>query len=261
MDEINVQPEGVASEGAISKSGETSDKGETSKQGEVSKGTEPQKEAEKSQLLTPEQVNEIIRKALIEERPKIYQSVADKLRHESDTAIRRAQVAEGTLTNFRGRLGELDPEMSKDLELAEYKARAKAEQVAAAEEAKAREQGTFIQTFNKQTEEHLAELGIDLDDKRLDLALDASPLERRERIDKSIRKIIKANAKTAEEKQSQVIKDVEAKIRKDLGLDSVDTSNPVGVKSDASSKAELNRKYAQGEISMREYEEGSNKYK
>ncbi len=259
-DEKIVQPD-AASQGAESKQGETSVEGVTSEKSEVSQGTE-HKEGVSPQLLTPEQVKEMIKTSLAEDRERIRQSVTDKARYEVEQALRGRQIAEGTLTGFKGRLGEIDSEMAKDLELAEYKAREKALQDAAQEATKMQEYNAFTEAFNSQTKKHLAELGIDLDDKGLDLAEDELiPLARRDRIDTSIRKILKAKEKAAEEKESQKMKDIEAKIRKDLGLDSVDTSNPVGVKSNASSKAELNRKYAQGEISYKEYEEGSKKYR
>ncbi|MFH0897485.1 MAG: hypothetical protein V1850_05515 [Candidatus Bathyarchaeota archaeon] len=197
----------------------------------------------------------------VEAAKREIQSAKDKSKAEVERERTKAQIAEETLKGFRGRVGELDPEVAKDFRIAEYESRDKALQAVSQNEAVAKQQEEFDKNFTSQMNQFITSFGVDPSDKKIDWGEDApNYLVKQQRILDSVAKIHKANLKAAEEKQSQVIKDVEAKIRKDLGLDSVDTSNPVGVKSDASSKAELNRKYAQGEISTKEYEEGSKKY-
>jgi len=61
----------------------------------------------------------------------------------------------------------------------------------------------------------------------------------------SVARIQKENIKAAGEKQKQEFKDLEAGLRKDLGLDSVDTSTSTGV---SGSDADFQKKWNAGEI-------------
>jgi len=91
----------------------------------------------------------------------------------------------------------------------------------------------FNQKFDEQMGQFITNMGIDVNDKRLDKGADAKDYwEKQQRILASVSKIQKENQKDAEEKLTQQQKDFEAKIRKDLGLDTEDTSTPTGVSVD-----------------------------
>ena len=241
MDEINVQQSDVlkgtesqteetSTQEVESKQGEPSITGEPSKQGETPKGVETP-----NQLLTSEQVSKMIEKSLADERWKIRRSVEDKTRVEVERALSRANIAEETLSGFRGKIGELDPDVAKDIKLAEYESRDRAFQSVQQKQAEMEQQHKFHESFTSQINQFITGMGVDPGDKKIDWGEDApNYLVKQQRILDSVAKIQKANLKDVEEKQSQVIKDVEAKIRKDLGLDSVDTSNPVAPRKDQS---------------------------
>ncbi len=196
----------------------------------------------------------------VEASKRELQSVKDKHKAELERAQREAQIHKETFNTFKSNLGELDPEMSKNLELAELRSKDKASQVATQNEQIAKQRQEAFDRFNSNITQFITESGIDPNDKRVDWGSDAQTLlDKQNRILASVAKIHKVNAKDSEEKQSKTLKDEIAKVRKELGLDSVDTSNPVGVNL-SSSKAELNKRYANGEISTREYEEGLKKF-
>ena len=218
----NVQ-EGSVSEGTES---------QELKQGEVSQEA-TSKEGIIPQSLTPDQIKEIIKESLSVEREKIRQSVADKSRYEVEQALKRATTAEQTLLHMKGSLKDVDPDTLKDLELAELRARVGISQGMEQEASIRQQQTDFDQKFHTGVKTHIAELGIDPNDKRLDWADDAKDyLEKRQRIDGSIRKVIKENTEKEKEGLSRQMKEMEAKLRQELGLDSVDTSNPVAPRKD-----------------------------
>jgi len=231
----NVQP-GSVSEG-------TESTGETPKPGEVSQEA-PSKEGTTPQSLTPEQVKEMIKESLAAEREKIKQSVADKSKFEIEKALKRANVAESTLQNI---IPELDEETRNKIELHRLRGQAAQYQTREQEEDAKRQYDEFHQTFNAQMEEFITDLGIDPTDKRIDWGKDAKdPFEMQKRIHSSATKILKENKKAEDEKRSQDIKDLEAKLRKDLGLDSVDTANPISAPKKDISKMSASEKIRAG---------------
>jgi hypothetical protein len=242
MDDKDVQ-KGAVSEGTESK-GEVSTEETTSqvtKEGEVSQET-TSKGKEAPELLTPEQVKEIVRESLAVEREKIKQSVADKTRFEVEQALRKAQIAEATLDKFAP---ELDEETRNKLELHRLRSKDAVYQTREQEEAARRQADEFFSTFNAQMTKFITDAGIDPDDKRIDWGKDAKDaLEMQQRILSSVNKIQKENSKMAEQKLEQHLKEETAKMRKELGLDSVDTSTPQGT---ASNEDKWYAEYAQGE--------------
>jgi len=200
---------------------------------------EVKSEAEQKQPSTEDIITQRISEATksfteqVEAAKRDLQSAKDKARAEVESAHQRARIAEETLTGFRGRVGELDPDVAKDIRLAEYESRERAMQSVSQNEAMVAQQRDFDKSFTSQISQFIVGLGVDASDKKIDWGEDApNYLVKQQRILDSVAKIQKANSKAAEEKQSQIIKDVEAKIRKDLGLDSVDTSNPVSTTSE-----------------------------
>lgn len=153
------------------------------------------------------------------------QSIKDKSRKEIEALARRASVAETTLS---GVLPELDEDARTKIELARLRGQAAVYQTKESEEDARRQNEEFYGTFTANMTEFITESGIDPNDKRIDWAKDAKDgFEMQKRIHSSVAKIQKDDRKVADEKRSQEIKDLETKLRKDLGLDSVDTSNPV----------------------------------
>lgn len=220
----NVQT-GSVSEGTESKQGEA----EAQKQGEVSQEA-TSKEGTTPQSLTLEQVKEIIKESLAAERQKIKQSVADKSNFEIEKALKRANLAESTL---QGIIPELDEDTRNKLELQRLRGQAAQYQTKEQQEEAKRQYDEFHQTFETQMSEFITETGIDPSDKRIDWAKDAKDaFEMQKRIHSSVTKIMKENTKAADDKRSQDLKDLEAKLRKDLGLDSVDTSTPIAPRKD-----------------------------
>ncbi len=208
--------------------------------GSVSEGTESTEVIEpQPQPLTEDilkqRIDEAVGKALGEQTEKAkreIQSFKDKSKTEFEALVRRANVAETTL---QGIVPELDEETRNKLELQRLRGTVAQHQTREQEEEAKRQYDEFHQTFNAQMTEFITESGIDPADKRIDWGKDAKDaLEMQHKIHSSVAKIMKEEKKATEEKRSQDLKDLEAKLRKDLGLDSVDTSNPVAPKKDVS---------------------------
>jgi hypothetical protein len=228
----------------------------------VSEGATPTVAPEpQPQPLTEEVINKRISEAIAsatEKATREIQSVKDKSKAEIERAQNEAKLHRETFSTFKSTLGELEPEVANKLELAELKAKDRAFQSAQQSEQVAKQQQETLEKFNSNMTQFITESGLDPTDKRVDWGSDAQTLlDKQAKILASVAKIHKANAKDSSEKQSQLIKDEIAKVRKELNLDSVDTSNSVGIGS--SSKADLNKKYANGDISYKEYGEALKK--
>ena len=222
MDDINVQPKGDVSQETLST--------------EAEKPEPPQPQPLTEDVLK-QRIDEAVGKALGEQTEKAkreIQSIKDKSRQEIETLVRRANVAETTL---QGIVPDLDEETRNKLELQRLRGQAAQYQTKEQQDEAKRQYDEFHQTFETQMSEFITETGIDPSDKRIDWAKDAKDaFEMQKRIHSSVTKIMKENQKTADDKRSQDLKDLEAKLRKDLGLDSVDTSNPVAPKKDDKNK-------------------------
>ncbi len=232
-DANSIQPE-VASEGATSTA-----------------IPEVKAEGEQKQPLTEDTLNQRISEATktfteqVEAAKRELQSVKDKSKSEVERALREAQVHKEALSSFKSGLGDIDPEVSKNLELAELKARDKARQTVDYEQLLAQQQQALLETFNSNLTQYVTDMGVKPDDKRIDWGKDAPTLlEKQQRILVSLGKIHKEDSKVAEDRQETAFKEREAKWRKELGLDSVDTSNPVVSTSDVT----WMEKWGSGEI-------------
>ena len=218
MDDINVQPNGDV----LQKTPST----------EAEKPEPPQPQPLTEDVLK-QRIDEAVGKALGEQTEKAkreIQSIKDKSRQEIETLVRRANVAETTL---QGIIPELDEDTRNKLELQRLRGQAAQYQTKEQQEEAKRQYDEFHQTFETQMSEFITETGIDPSDKRIDWAKDAKDaFEMQKRIHSSVTKIMKENTKAADDKRSQDLKDLEAKLRKDLGLDSVDTSTPIAPRKD-----------------------------
>jgi uncharacterized membrane-anchored protein YjiN (DUF445 family) len=218
----NVQPEGAVPEGTVS--------------ADDSAGTTPSPDAKTDQIqsLSQEAIAKMIQDAVApikEVTARNIQSVKDKAAAEIDKANRRAGIAEITLNQIRGRLKESNPEFATELEISELRTRDQHYQQRDLEDQARQQQTQFEQSFKTNLNQFVTELGVDPGDKRIDWGDDApNYLERQGRILNSVAKIQKAEAGKALESVNQQIKDAETRLRKELGLDSVDTSHSVGSK-------------------------------
>jgi hypothetical protein len=199
----------------------------------------PTPEPTQPQTLTEDilkqRIDEALNKALGEHTEKAkreIQSIKDKSKTEIEALYRRANIAETTL---QGIIPELDEETRNKLELQRLRGTVAQHQTKDQEEETRRQAEEFYQTFDTQMTEFITEAGVDPSDKRIDWARDAKDgFEMQKRIHSSVAKILKEEKKVTDEKRSQEIKDLEMKLRKDLGLDSVDTTNPVAPQKDVS---------------------------
>ena len=155
------------------------------------------------------------------------QSFKDKALKEIESAQARAQFAEDTLTSVEAGFKETDPEAAE-------KARLQAEVTHYRRTGVAQAQRQQVEVFDKSFQENMNQfitgMGIDPNDKRIDWGTDAKDyLSKQQRILASVNKIQKEGQKALQDNLTQQQTDFEAKIRKDLGLDSEDTSISAGV--------------------------------
>jgi len=211
MPEENVQAEQTSVGEAVS----------TEVKPEVEPKVEPQ-----TQPLTEERLQQI----LTQEREKIRQSSRDIAKAEVEQANRRAKLAEAELSTIKSSFNNLDEDTRKEMELATLKGRDQQYQSLIQEDEQRKGSEAYRAKLQGSLTEHLEGLGIDPNDKRIDWAEnEADFLAGRSKFDASVAKIIKENQSEAEKKMKDDFTQLEAKLRKDLGLDSVDTSASSGV--------------------------------
>jgi len=117
----------------------------------------------------------------------------------------------------------------RDHELSQYRQRATQEQ------AQQQQDAYFEQLENSKIDE-LKDLGIDPNDERIDWAKDASDfISGRKRFSSSVNKIVKAREAELKASADNRFKELESNLRKELGLDKVDTSTGGGA-SDSDAK-------------------------
>lgn len=230
-DEKDVQKEEVSEETKSTET-ETEDK-ETKTEEEV-----------KPQYLTKEDIQQM----LADEREKIKQSTRDISRSQIESAQRGATSPDDIAGDYEASLGDIDPEqrnrIKAEAELKGYKRR----------EREASQSQLMVQAqkdFEGSLTELITGLGLDPDDKRLDWARDLPPNSpgyfntRQGKIFKSIASIQKEEAKIADGKRSEDMKDLENRLRKEFSGDSVDTSASGGA---SGSDADFQKKFNAGDI-------------
>lgn len=236
MDEINVQPTGDVSQ--ETPSGEAEIPEAVIKEPPKPEPAQTQPSAEE---ILKQKIDEAIAplKSEVEKAKREIQSTKDRALAEAERArkaLQRAQWAESTIEGIRQNVGDLDPDVQAKIELAELRAKDKSYQTAEQEEQSRQQMNAFIQTFNSQMNQFITDAGIDPNDKRIDWGQDAKDyFDVQRRILASVNTIRRENVKMEQDNRVKEIKDLEAKFeakyaqtRKDLGLDSVDTSTPVG---------------------------------
>jgi hypothetical protein len=179
------------------------------------------------------------------------QSAKDRATAEVASAQRRARIAEATLTATQGKLKEVDPESMTSIELARVRAELEARTQMDGEEVTQRQQEEFRRQFKTSLEEVVVDLGVDVKDSRIDWAEDSTNyLEAQKRVLKSVGKIRKEQDNQVLQKEvERRSKEAEMKLRKSLGLDTVDVANPQGVPG-VSSDDDFLRKLGNYELPM-----------
>jgi hypothetical protein len=149
----------------------------------------------------------------------------------AERAERRAKAAEGLLSSTRGKFSELDPDVAKDLELAQLRSEKEQKEEWEKEDNLRRQQAEMAQAIQGGLTAHLKELEIDPNDERIDWAEDAKNyVEGRTRFDASVAKILKENQKTVSAGFEKRLQDLEKKLT-DAGVEanSVSTATSQGV--------------------------------
>lgn len=192
-------------------------------------------EQTQEQPLTKEDVQRMIAEQTETAKREI-QSAKDKATAEVAAARGGQRFAEDTLAGYQTGLGTLDPEQA---ELIRLRAESTAHKRGDAAEAQRQQLATFDKSFTANMSQFITSAGLDSNDKRIDWAEDVSGdyLAKQQRILASVTKAQKEDAKTADDKRSQEFKDMEDRLRKDLGIDSVDTSLAPGEGTTVSRKA------------------------
>ena len=150
------------------------------------------------------------------------QAIKDR---EVTDANRRARLAESDSTAYRTSFADLDEESRNKAELARLQSR----EVISGQ---AEQAESYRQQLKDSLVSSLEVLGIDPNDRRIDWAENETSLfAGRSKFDASVARILREDRKVSEDKQSQTFKDMEAKMRKDLGLDSVVTDISAGTSS------------------------------
>ena len=163
---------------------------------------------------------------------------------------RRAKLAEGTLGAARSHLQSTDPELAKEMELAELRAERAGRTTVEQEETMARQQAEFHQGFIDRQTQFITDLGIDPKDERIDWAGDApNYLDAMERIQRSVSKIQKDSVQTQIAAQTARLKELEARVNQvNVEANSVETTTSQGVV--AGSDAEFVKKFASEELPL-----------
>jgi len=201
--------------------------------------TPPEGETPSQAQLSKEQITQMVQEQVrlaTESAKREIQSVKDKARQEVEQAQNRARMAESTLTNVGKNLGDLDPEIQTKVRLEQAEAQNAYYGQLARQQEQEQQRLTFDSTFRTNLSQHIQSLGIDPNDKEIDWAEDsqADYLTRQQRILASVAKVQGNVKKVAEAKEADMAKEIEARLRKDLGLDSHDVSTPAAMGKDFS---------------------------
>ena len=236
-DEKDVQEEQTSTEETTSNETETEEKKE--EQSKEQPFSEEQ-EARMQQLMA--QATSTAR----EEGKREMQGIKDK---EVADANRKARAAQNEAASYKTSFSGLDEDTQKDVELARYREQDKLTQSTAQEDSQRQQNDDFWARVNQQVLTSLDNLGIPREDKRLDWGEGSKDLpEARARLDASVAKILNEEKKVAEDRMKDDFKGLESKLRKELNLDSVDTTTGSGGGSD--SDAEFKRQLGANEIPL-----------
>ena len=178
------------------------------------------------------------------------QRAQDRNKAELSRAEQRARLAEGSLYATKAQLQQLDPDVAKEMELAEYRAREQGRAGIEQEEAMKQQQAVFHGQFYSNLSQFITGLGVDPADKRIDWGGDSpNYLEAQRRVLDSVSKIQKEQIQTTRGGLEKRLKDLEAKIKQaNIEVNAVETTASAGAA--AGSDAEFIKKFGSGELPM-----------
>ena len=170
---------------------------------------------------------EAIQKMIADETEKVRRSIQS----EKDKAIaeverradRRIREAETERLTVESSLGELDEDTRTRIELAKYRARERNSQDSNREEQGRQSVLKAYDDFNANMTQYITELGIDPNKIELGDSTETLLVKQR-RVLAQIGKVQKEATKAEKESVQKTVKDEVAKARRELGLDSNDTS-------------------------------------
>ncbi len=230
-DPKEVQKEQVSSEEQVSPEVKPEDKPKE----------EPREEPQ-PQPLTEERLQQI----LAQDRERTRQSSRDIARTEIDEANRRVRRAEAETLAYKSSFDGLDEDAKKEAELNLLRSQGKEYQSFMQDEEQRRRAESYRQTLQTSLVENVKALGIDPDDKRIDWAENETDfLAGRSKFDASVAKILKEEKGVTEKKMTDDFKVLEANLRKDLGLDKVDTTTTA---SGGDADTEFMSKFGKGDV-------------
>ncbi len=198
---------------------------------EAVKATEVVKPLEPTQEeVLSKKIEEAVAKALASETEKSrreIQSTKDKAIAEVQLAERRRMLAERTMEATQKQIQTLDPETAKEFELARLRAESQGRLSLEQEEVARQSRMDFDSQFNGSLVQFIQNMGVDPTNPSIDWAKDATStgdyLTAQRRVLDSVAKIQKENAKNLEMSIEARVKEVEKKVRKDLGIDEVNS--------------------------------------
>ena len=245
-DTVVLQP-GTTSEGELSPLGQVV---EPQTVPEPTKAPEPPKAPD---ALTEDKVKQLIAEAVKQSKElgkRELQGQQDRNKAELARVQRRAQTAEKAIEDARTRIATTDPEVAKELELAQLRADREGRLLTEQEEAAIQQQSEFHKQFHDTLNQFVKGLGIDPEDKRIDWATDApNYLVAQQRVLDSVSIIQKANLAILQSGFEKRLKDIEAKVAaQSTEANSVETSTSPGVTS--ASDADFAKNFAAGTLPM-----------
>lgn len=204
----------------------------------VSPEAEVTPEVTEPAALTEERVQQMIVEATVEavtaakeSGRRELQSQQSRNKAEVAEAQGRARFAEGSLARVKRGYVNLDPEARQTLENAERDGQLSYYQSRDAEASQRERDMATVDAFEENIRQSIVRRGIDPNDKRIEWGDRTTDLTQRQNaILQSVDKIQEEGAKSDKEKRGQEVKDVETRLRKELGLDSIDTSSSGGVR-------------------------------
>jgi predicted phage tail protein len=238
-DEINVQPDAVSTE--------------------TESTTEATKEAEVKQPSQEEIIGTLLAKALETELPKHLSKVVDPLKRElqstkdkSVAEVTRAQrQAEQILQSIQSVVGD-DPDLQLKLQNAGLRAQAQLRQQAEYEDMTRRQQAEFDKNFKAIFTDMASSIG--LDPNQVDWADDeGNYLNKAHRIKESVKAKYPSIIQAIEAKYKKEYETKLANALKEAGINSVDTSMPVGNYEGIPTDRKALERYIDG-LSIEEYQ-------
>jgi len=192
----------------------------------VSEGTPSPEAPEAPQPLTEERITQIIAEQTELAKREI-QSVKDKARAEVEQARAEAQFAQQAYQGLDAGFRNIDPEAA---ERAKQEATLRYYQQREAQATQRQQAMQVIEAFEANLKQHITDLGIDPNDKRIDWGDRETQnlTQRQQKILASVGKIQKESVDAGRDKLKKEFDEWKLQAEKDLGIHSHDTSTSAG---------------------------------